>query len=948
MYPEQTEPHEAGLVPRLLCRLVGGVCRCPRLVLALALACCGLSVYGAATHLQYHTQRSDLISPRKDCQQRWRQYLDEFGDDDDIVVVVQGSDRKQMERALEALAGKVRGRPDLFDRLFYKVNLQPLRNRALLYLPIEEIKTIQENIKSMGLLLEFGPLSWQNLSLLSLIREARHRAGQIEPDKPLSAADDQFLTQLVAISRSATAMLGDATHYKNPWGSLLSRPPEQEDLMAEPQYFFSTGKGDEKNGTLAFLLARPVKEAGSFTAAQRSVEGMRSIVETTRADFPHIEFGLTGLPVLETDEMVAAQRDTGLASWLAIAGVSLLFLIVYRSIYYPLLTVATLLVGTAWAMGWLTLTVGHLNILSATFAVMLIGMGDYGVLWVMRYEQARRLGMEVRAALLHTTTHVAVGNLTAAATLALAFFAAMLADFQAVAELGWIAGCGVLLCALACFTVLPALLILFDRRQDPMTGTIPITTESGWLPRLTRRPAWVIAAGVALTAVMAMFCSRVWYDHNLLHLQASDLDSVKWEMTLIEHTAGASWHALSYTSSPEEALALKARYEQLPEVSRVVEVASLVPRDQVYKLDLLRDIRWRLRKLPERGVVIAHTPPDSGELQNELACLVGQLGPLTERHSHKLLADLRSALSGLDDKITEVRQVLLADLASYESTARSKRGPAPKDGADPIGRLLQKFDERLAADLAEDLHRLRDVCTPMPIAVADLPAELRERYIGKTGKWLVSAFAKDCLWDFQPLEHFTEQIQTVDPEATGKPFATVEGLRAMKSGFQWAGAYALLAIIGVLALDFRSLKNTLIALTPLAMGVVLSLGIFGIFHLPLNPANMIAFPLILGVGIDNGVHVLHDYLIRRREGHGTISHPIGRGVLTKALTTMIGFGTLMVSTQRGLVGLGFILTLGVGCCMMTSLIFLPAVLRAMTRRRALRSAKKTLLVRQAA
>src|SRR5207253_7231276 len=138
------------------------------------------------------------------------------------------------------------------------------------------------------------------------------------------------------------------------------------------------------------------------------------------------------------DEMAAAEHDTRLASWVAFAGVTILFFFVYRSIYYPLLTVATLLVGTSWAMGWLILTVGHLNILSATFAVMLFGMGDYGVLWVMRYEQARQRGMEVPAALLHTTRHVAVGNLTAATTTALAFYATMLADFKGVAELGWV------------------------------------------------------------------------------------------------------------------------------------------------------------------------------------------------------------------------------------------------------------------------------------------------------------------------------------------------------------------------------------------------------------------------------------------------------------------------------------------------------------------------------
>ena len=129
------------------------------------------------------------------------------------------------------------------------------------------------------------------------------------------------------------------------------------------------------------------------------------------------------------------------------------------------------------------------------------------------------------------------------------------------------------------------------------------------------------------------------------------------------------------------------------------------------------------------------------------------------------------------------------------------------------------------------------------------------------------------------------------------------------------------------------MRHTLIALAPLVMGVLLTLGVLGLFGVPLNPANMIAFPLILGVGVDNGVHVLHDYLIRRAEGRSTISYAIGRGVLVKALTTMIGFGTLMISSERGLAGLGLILTLGVGCSMLTALVFLPAVLHLLGGRR---------------
>jgi hypothetical protein len=418
-----------------------------------------------------------------------------------------------------------------------------------------------------------------------------------------------------------------------------------------------------------------------------------------------------------------------------------------------------------------------------------------------------------------------------------------------------------------------------------------------------RRPGWIIGTGLALTAGMA-FCA-VWlvYDHNLLHLQARDLDSVKWEMTLIEHTAGASWHALSYTSSPEEALSLKRRYEQLPEVSRVVEVASLVPGDQPNKLDMLRDIRHRLRSLPPRGALIPHLRPDNRVLQTELSSLIGQMQPLTAASAQPLLCDLGRSLQALNDQLIRMPVKKLAE------------------------ERLQDFEQRLAGNLAEDLYRLRDVSKPSPISVPDLPPGLRERYVGRNGKWLLRVFAKDCLWDFEPLEHFTRQIATVDPEATGKPFSTVEGLRAMKNGFQRAGLYALLVIAAVLFVDFRSLRITLLALTPLAMGVILSLGIMGLFGVPLNPANMIAFPLILGVGVDNGVHVLHDYLLRRAEGRSTISYPIGRGVLVKALTTMIGFGTLMISSERGLAGLGFILTLGVGCCMLSALIFLPAVLR---------------------
>jgi uncharacterized protein len=914
------EIEEASLFRRLLVRLVGVVCRFPRLVLILALTAGAISLFASSRFLNYRTERSDLVNPHKIYQQRWRQYLEEFGDDDDIVVVVQGAHRPRMEMALEALAGEISQQKQLFDRLFYKVDLRPLHRRALLFLSSEQIQQIQENVGSMRLLLEFGPVGWKSLTLLSLLQEARRRAGAIQPGEQLRPDDDQFLTQLLSISRTAAASLDNHANYRNPWTSLLVQAPDQKDLLSQPQYFFSGDQG------LAFLLARPVKEAGSFTGAQKSVEAMRAIVASVGQQFPELKLGMTGLPVLETDEMTAARNDTHVASFLAILGVTILFFIVYRSLFYPLLTIGTLLIGTSWALGWTTLTVGHLNILSATFAVMLIGMGDYGVLWVMRYEHERKMGADVETALRHTAVCVGAGTLTAAAATALAFYAAMLADFQGVAELGWIAGSGVVLCALSCFTVLPALLKIFDRRSSYHSPPTARHSQGigEWLPGLASRSKLVIAASVGLTVALGLCATRVAYDHNLLHLQARGLDSVKWELTLIDHTAGASWHALSYTTSPEEALALKARYEKLPEVSRVVEVASLVPRDQDYKLGLLRNIQGRLRYLPEAGSIPAHSRPNSRDLKTELTCLIGQLQPLADSCPQPLLSDLRRSLTTFHDKLGAIPTAVTAE------------------------ERLQEFEEKMVADLAADLRQLRDVSSAEKITLADLPAPLRERYVGRTGKWLLQVYGKESLWDFKPLENFVKQIQTVDPEATGKPFGTVEGLRSMKNGFLWAGLYAFCAIVVVLVNDFRNIGHTLVALAPLAMGVTFALGIMGLVGLPLNPANMIALPLILGVGVDNGVHVLHDFLAHKREGRRVLSRAIGRGVLVKALTAMIGFGTLMISSQRGLAGLGLCLTLGMACCMSTALVFLPTVLNTCKESQAASTEGKTTGCRLAA
>lgn len=891
---------------------------------------CLFCIYLSVNYLTNETHRNDLIGKNHDYYKRWQSYVQEFGDDNDMVVVVRGNDRERMIHAVEAVAEEIRKDSASFDRLFYKVEAMHLRDRALLYLPSSQIRSIHDYLSSydMTMLLEapfnFG---WKSLTFQQILEKGKAHAQNWRGDGSQPEIEG-FFKQLTQICLSVETFLANPKDYRDPWLSVL--PVEEKaktgglaSMLDRPQYFFN------ETGNLAFVMCRPMKENDSFVAAKASIDRMRSLLDAIRPNYSDIEFGLTGLPVLENDEMLASNQDSTTASWLALLGVAILYFVNYRGFRYPMMTMTALIVGTIWALGVMTATVGHLNILSSAFAVMIIGMGDYGVLWVTRYVHDRRSGMEMLTAMEDTARHVGPSILTAAIATAFSFYAAMLANLKAVAELGWIAGSGVLLCAFSCFLLMPPLLCLFDHRLQGPPNIISLQerreSRRQWLGSWMQHPQWLIGATFALTALLCYFAVHVRYDHNLLNLQAQSLDSVKCQRMLIEETADLSWQALSWTTTPEEALALKRRYEALPEVSRVVEVASMVPLDQDRKLEMIRDIQKRLAKLPRVGERLEHALPSLR--------LVDKTGML-------LLENLQK----LGDTAPASAKALQPVLASLLSKVRGAQGR----GLDQAyATRLQSYEEKLARGLADDLHQLRAVASPQKILVEDIPLALRERYIGQSGRWLVRVFGKDCLWDFEPLLNFVRRVQTVDPEATGKPFTTLEGLIAMRDGFLWAGVYAFVAMLIVLLIDFGSLRSTTIALVPLGMGVIATLGIMTLLGVPCNPANMIAFPLILGVGADNGVHVLHDYLQRDRRQPYRLGYATGRGILVSALTTILGFGTLMIAQHRGMASLGLALALGVTCCMAAALVFLPAFLGWSSQRR-LGKSRRAKLVRQAA
>ncbi len=244
---------------------------------------------------------------------------------------------------------------------------------------------------------------------------------------------------------------------------------------------------------------------------------------------------------------------------------------------------------------------------------------------------------------------------------------------------------------------------------------------------------------------------------------------------------------------------------------------------------------------------------------------------------------------------------------------------------------LSRFQQEMAGDLLSRLHILKSIANPEPPTLTDLPASLVDRFVGQHGKHLLKIFGRGDIWDTNALDRFVREVRVVDPHVTGNPLQAHEASLEMKRSYQEAAIYSLLVILGVLVLDFKSMHYAILAALPLGVGVLADVRPAGRAQHSAQPGQPDRAALILGIGVDYGVHIVHEF--REQQGPYRMSPATAVAVLVDALTTLVGFGSLMIATHQGLQSLGRVLTLGVTCCLFTSLIMLPAMLTWMTRNR---------------
>ncbi len=893
----------AAPVGRALRRVVSVCGRHPIAVVLTAIGLAAVSVVVTMTGLSFETSELHLLPPGQAYVTRYREYSKAFGELDELVIVVRGRNVRQSQAFAARLVGALRAGPIAFNHLAYRVALADFDGRELLYLPRPALEQLRDQVYDHQELIESFVASPGLVTLLDGVNRqfatafAAHFL-DLGLQDGATAGDVRFLGTLVLQLRE---MIGRPTPYRSPWASMFVATDMDEDAG----YFLSDDK------TLLYIVADPAGGSGGFTNDLAAIEEIRRQIATLATEFPGLQAGVTGGPALATDGMRAAFEDSRLATALALVLTLGLLLLAFRRLREPIVMLAVLALSLMWSLGLVTIMVGHLTVFSVMFISIVIGLGiDYGIYVLFRYEEERRGGAELTEALDVTAARAGPGIVLGALTAAGTFYVLLVTDFHGVQELGVIAGTALLSSFVAMVTVFPAALALIHRRRvvarvtANTTGSrVPATVP--FVEALIRHPALVLAGAGILTAFSLWSARMVAFDYNVLNLQARGTESVVWERTIIETHGRSSYSALATATSLVELKAKREAFERLPSVASVDTALLFIPNDQTTKAKIVRDVAPLIAPLR----MSAPAPIDVDRITGALETLRRRVEIAVTEAGADAPPDLRALRTGLAD--------LLRVLASAD--------------AGRVASALAPYQASLVRDFSDTLHFLQRNVNPRPVTFADVPPAIRRKFISDTGQFLLQIHPKVDIWDRAGATQFVSDVRSVDAEVTGTPVISYESIRRMEAAYRQGAVYAFIVVGLITALMIRRLRETALALTPLALGTLWAIGLMPVFGLRLNLANVWGVPLIIGASAEYGLNVITRAMEARAHGGPRFARSTIMAVAFNGLSTITGFGTLMVAHHRGMWSLGLLLTLGSVTSLIASLVVLPVLVRLVDR-----------------
>ena len=648
---------------------------------------------------------------------------------------------------------------------------------------------------------------------------------------------------------------------------------------------------------------------------QRSVNGIEKIIK--EASVPYgITAGLTGSMVLGRDEYEAFTSDSWTVSILALIGIFILFVISFRMWVSPLLAILTVIMGVTWAMGFSSFLVEYLSMMTAMMSVILIGLGiDFSVHIISGYTEKRNQGLDVQISIQETLLRFGPGIITGGITTGLAFLTLMISETVGMQEMGLMAGVGLIFTMLATIIILPTMLIIRERLLKNFNKALPPKDVSypflGRIAEFTAKYRWIMGISFLLfTGFLLKRAVNMSVDYNYLNMEPVGLESIKLQEELIEAFDLSSDFVMFTTDNLDDARELTRQAREMETAGWVESISDYLPDsdglEKQYRF--LKDLR---RNLEDREIRKQMSSHDVKMYRKELERLEANIIELQDL-----------AFLGGQDKVYNKAVKLVGEAG--DSLARGNITQfinALDTGLTKIE--LTYFQQEFSTSFKSTII---DMANTEPLTLDNLPSDIKNRFTGKSGNiFIINVYPEKNIWeDARFLYRFTEEATELSEKATGLPPIFVELMDIMSKDGKKATYLAIIAVFLVLLLDFRSLKYALVGMVPLIFGAIWMTGIMEISGLQFTMMNILAVPLIIGIGIDDGVHILHRW--KMEKNLDIVYRSTGKAILLTSLTTMLGFGSLWFATYRGLGSMGIALFIGVGTCFLATLFIIPAIL----------------------
>jgi hopanoid biosynthesis associated RND transporter like protein HpnN len=862
-----TTSEDMSLDSRWLARWVDLVRRLALWVLLVSVLSSAVALVYAVDHLGINTSTKELLSEELPFRRNDRAMDAAFPQlEHQILVVVEAASAEQAEVTATRFAAGLTKQPERYSSVFYPEGNAFFRRNGLLYLGLDELQSLADRLAAAQ-------------PMLATLKADMTLRGLAEVlDLAAEEAEDEAAAELAPV---LDAMAGTVEDLAEGRPAALS----WQELLA--------GEAPGPEARRRLIVVAPVLDYGSLEPAAPAIAGINALVERLDlADGGDLRVRVTGGPVMLQDELKSVREGIGLVGLMSFVLVAILLAIGLRSLRQVGATLLTLVVGLSWTAGFAVVAVGELNLISVAFAVLFIGLSvDFGIHFALRVEEEVRRGRSPAESLRRAAAGVGHALVLTAVAAAIGFLSFLPTTYRGLSELGLISGAGMFIALFANLTVLPAGLALLRPAASLAPPPLGLGARAEELiVRHAKAIAWV-ALALGLLALPALFIAR--FDDDPLNLRDPDSPSVATLLDIIEDPRVEPYDARVLSDSPEAAAALADKLAALPEVERTVTLLDYLPSEQDDKLAIIEESAFFLTPL------WAQTPLPS---------------PIGEEGRWRAFVALKA------------------------TAAKIGAGPAA-DAAARLGAALARLDDSteglvaleraLLGHLPSRIDALAAALSAGPVSREDLPSDLAQRKLAANGQAIVEVVPAGDLRDPTRRRLFVDAVQAVAPEATGAPIIITEAGRAVVDAFFQAAGTAVLLIALLLLAILRSVRDSLLVLAPLVLAALLTVAVTVVFDWPFNFANVIVLPLLFGLGVAGGIHMVMRH--RGEVAAGIMHTSTSRAIVFSALTTIGSFGTLATSGHPGTASMGTLLTVAIGLSMLTSLIVLPALLTLASR-----------------